>query len=858
MPYVLLLAGWLLWMPPHEAHTQNSPADSSYTVTYENWPLDQALQHLIATYQTNLVYDANLIADKRTTCHLETATLEATLACILAETNLSFKRLPIGVYLIHQNAPPSPSPLSVNGQIAGIVLDATADTPLIGASIRLLHTQRGTATNSEGQFAFDAVPEGQHILEASMLGFESVRDTVIVQAHQQTTVTLRLPERTLSLQEVVVMPGHFTLLQPEATQIQSFSRETMEGLPTLGDDPYRILQRLPGISGSDFSSKMNVRGSAYEELLVQLDGLTLYEPFHVREAIGGGIFSIIDTEIIGQLDMMTGAFSAEYGDRLSGVFNIQSATPRTDQRRTSFGINISNARFLSEGAFADNRGYWQVVARRGYLDLILKRLDDVDQVSPAYYDVFGKIGWKLNPKHTISAHILYAYDLFELDDVPNDPTDSDDEQHYDNRFANAYGWLRWQAVFSPRLLAQTVLAVTRITQDRRSEEFDRDIPENPALNYRVFDERTYRESSIKQDWTYEAHPDVLLKGGFETRVITASYDYASRTRFANDYGTIALTRSPEGTAAGSYVSTRIRPWHTLTTELGVRVDHASWTNQTHLSPRFNVAWTTSPSTILRLGWGHAYQSQGLHQLNVPDNDDRFYDTEWAEHRVIGLEHAWTGDFSLRLEAYQKKLHTLRPYYTNIGDGLNNTIAPQTDTDRIRIAPIEGEARGLEALLRWQPDTRWSGWVGYAWATTEENIEGIWVPRAFDQRHSLYMDLTFRPNTKWRLHVSWQWRSGWPYTPQFLEPDQSVTFGDLHESTYAPYHRLDLRATRTYQFSRSQLDVFLDITNLYNHENERIRYIQFTRNPNGSFTGADVVEHWLPLIPSFGLRWDLFH
>lgn len=858
MPYVLFLVGWLLSMPPPEASSQNSPTDSSYTVRFDDWPLEQALHHLIATYRTNLVYDADLIATKRTTCYLQAATLEAILTCMLAQTSLTFKRLPIGVYLIHQGALVPSSAASANGQIRGTVRDASANTPLAGASVRLMNTPHGTATNHNGQFTFAAVPEGTYVLEASMLGFESVRDTVVVRANQQTTVTLRLFERTLSLQEVVVMPGHFTLMQPEAIQRQSFSRETLESLPTLGDDPYRVLQRLPGITGGDFSSKMNVRGGAYEELLVQLDGLTLYEPFHIREAIGGGIFSIIDTEIIGQLDMMTGAFSAEYGDRLSGVFDIQSATPRNGQKRTSLGLSVSNARFLSEGTFAQNQGYWQLVARRGYIDVILERLDDVDQVSPRYYDVFGKIGWKLTPDHTLTGHVLYAYDLFRLDDRPNDAQDSDDEQHYRNRFTNTYSWLRWQAVFFPRLLAQTVLSATHIAQDRESEEFDRDSPTNPTLNYRVFDERTYRAVSLKQDWTFDAHPDVLLRGGFETRITSAHYDYASRVRFASGYGTTALLRSPEGTATGGYLSTRLRPWQALTAEVGARFDHTSWTSQNLVSPRLNIAWASTPATILRLGWGHAYQAQGLHQLNVPDNDDQFYANEWAEHRVIGLEHTWGDDVSLRVEAYQKKLHTLRPYYTNLADGLNNTLSPETELDRVRLKPLEGEARGLEALLRWQTYARWSGWVGYAWATTEENHDGTWIPRAFDQRHSLYLDLTFQPNTKWRLHASWQWRSGWPYTPQFLAADQSITFGQRHANTYAPYHRLDLRATRTYRFSRSQLDVFLDITNLYNQQNERIRYLQFRRNPDGSFTGVDVVEHWLPLIPSVGLRWDLFH
>src|SRR5690606_25915151 len=146
--------------------------------------------------------------------------------------------------------------------------------------------------------------------------------------------------------------------QPVVTQ--TLSRSDIQALPQLGEDIYRAARRLPGLAGNDYSSQINVRGGLPDELLVELDGMELYEPFHMKD-IGGGALSVLDAEAIGGIDMMTGAFPAEYGDRMSGVFSIASATPA--RQRTSVGISFMNMRFLSEGRFAEGNGEWLVLAR---------------------------------------------------------------------------------------------------------------------------------------------------------------------------------------------------------------------------------------------------------------------------------------------------------------------------------------------------------------------------------------------------------------------------------------------------------------------------------------------------------------
>ena len=100
-----------------------------------------------------------------------------------------------------------------------------------------------------------------------------------------------------------------------------------------------------------------------------LDGMEFYEPFHQRDFVGG-LFSIVDIETIEGIELLTGGFSAEYGDRQSGVFNMTTKKAGDGRRHTSVGLSVMNARLYTEGPLAKGEGSYLFSARRGMLDLI--------------------------------------------------------------------------------------------------------------------------------------------------------------------------------------------------------------------------------------------------------------------------------------------------------------------------------------------------------------------------------------------------------------------------------------------------------------------------------------------------------
>ncbi|MFQ5706541.1 MAG: TonB-dependent receptor domain-containing protein [bacterium] len=642
-------------------------------------------------------------------------------------------------------------------RITGRVFERSTHQPLPNANVLLLGTPFGAASGPDGHFVISNVPAGDYTIEASVIGYESKQIAhVRVEENSSVELDFALVSSVLPLQAVVVTPGHFAIMHEEAAVRQTLNREDIRSIPQFGEDIYRAVTRLPGVAGNDFSSKFTVRGGENEELLVLLDGQELYEPFHLKDF--GGALSIIDVEAIGGIDLMTGGFPAEYGDKLSGVFNIVSASPPANRNRTSLGISFMNARFMSEGPFGKGKGQWLVSARRGYIDLVLKLVGSEDKLSPQYYDLLGKVEYQFSNNQILSAHVLRAGDVFDFE--------SDDHDKVNSDWGNSYGWLTLKSFLHPKLFAQSVLSVGRVDQNRQGAEFSF---KNEAMRERVSDIRAFNFYGLKQDWHYQWSDRYLFKWGFEVKRFTTNYDYFNRNRtfvqvapnnFMATVDSTQVNRNPLGNEMGAYVAERIRLFSPLTVETGVRYDSESYTTDKTFSPRFNLVYAFKPQSALRVGWGRFYQSQGIQEMQVQDGEDRFYPAELAEHRVIGLEHVFENGLNLRVEAYQKRLSHVRPRYQNLSDDLE--IFPEFDDSRVRIEPTQGEAKGFEVFLRKDTGGRFSWWLSYAWAFAKEEIDGRTVARNFDQRHTFYLDCNYRPNKKWRINVAWQFHSGWPF------------------------------------------------------------------------------------------------
>jgi hypothetical protein len=765
------------------------------------------------------------------------------------------------------------------GSIQGQVSDAASGKALVGATVLLVGRFGGTMADTSGHYRIKDLPPGNYTVKVSHVGYETNQlEPVQLEAGDNLLVDAALKEKLVTLKGITVTPGRFQIMGTEATAHQSLTRSEMETVPQLGDDFFRAVTRLPGMSGSDFSTRFTVRGGEYDEVLVTLDGLQIYEPFHMRD-IDGGAISVIDVAAVEGIDLMTGGFAANYGSKMSGVFNINSKPVQPDSRRMSVGLSMMNLRFLTEGTYGNNRGSWLVSARRGYIDLVLKLAGADDELKPTYYDVYGKTQYQLSDRHILGVSLLHSGDDLELHGKEEDVGDT-----VDTRYSNSYFWLTLWSQLRENLYVRSIASLGQVKHERWGQSYS---SWWGAPWARARDDEDFRLAGFKSDWEWEVSPNYFMQWGWDVRSVKTEYSYVNREYFyetrSTDTGvvreldhidTVSADLNPSGTQIGAYLSNRIRLLPSVTTEIGLRYDRASYSGDELLSPRVNFVLDLSEHTKFRAGWGLFYQSENIDEIAVGWGETEFYPAEKAEHWVAGLQHDFEDGTHLRIEGYYKRYSDLRPEYRNSFDDI--TPFPEVEEDRNIVYRDRSESRGLEVYLKRDTRDKVSWWASYAYSKFEDQVsdiafppEGVTVaydkalPTPNDQRHTLNFDLNYRPNHSWQLNLAFKFHTGWPYTGVHLvtwtdavgDRYSYVQSDEQWSSRHANYRRMDVRVNRYFGVGSGRITAFVELLNVLGTKNVRGYSYDVDWN-NGYSSLVAEPEHWFGRIPSFGVAYEV--
>ena len=265
----------------------------------------------------------------------------------------------------------------------------------------------------------------------------------------------------------------------------------------------------------------------------------------------------------------------------------------------------------------------------------------------------------------------------------------------------------------------------------------------------------------------------------------------------------------------------------------------------------NVSRFAGERTVVRAAWGRFSQPEAIYELPVEDGVTRFEDAQRAEHRVLGIEQRFGAAWTARAEVYDKSFSHLRPRFENLYDRL--VIFPELHADRVRIAPESASARGLEILVRGDGGGPISGWISYARSAVRDRLDGVDVPRSWDQRDSVSFSVNCR-RKRWNFNVAGTWHTGWPTTPIVarLENGRIVSdLGPLNSDRLPTYRRVDFRVSR----DSGSFGLFLDLFNVLNFSNaHRVQSFTFDVQPDGTVRTTANTEAIFGVVPSFGATW----
>ena len=707
----------------------------------------------------------------------------------------------------------------------------------------------------QGVYEFTDVPPGRYELLIEAEGFSSARRVVDVWPGERKYVPVPLETAKAELEIISVSASRYEILREIAASSFTLDQRTIQTMPDLGEDPVRIVQRLPGAAASGASAKMHLRGGEAGEIGIMLNGQRLFDPFHVRDY--QSVFSAIDSRAIEGVEVYTGGFPVLFGNRMSGMVLMESLDA-LDSRHTEIGLSVYNASLLTAGRDGDRE--WLFSARRGNLDLVI----DPQFGSPSYFDVFGEFAYELTANATLSFNALYAEDRVEI--ILESEPEELERVVSDTR--NAQAWIRLDNRWSENLSSRTILSAVSFDNFRRGSLNDEE-----KLVATGYDDRKITQGGFRQDFSYTHSDRHHVRWGLEIRYGDATYDYRNTAEYfglqalfegRDEPASRRLAATPDGAAYAAYLSDRWKLSERSIVEWGLRWDDQTYTDESsdaQLSPRLSLLRTVGPATELRLSWGRYYQAQEINELQIEDGILNYWPAQRADHYIAGVRHVFADKYSLRVEAFHKDIARVRPRFENLFDPLG--LIPEVQSDRVRLDPSSAQANGFEVSVD-RFDGAFNWWASYVLSEVTDRIGGRDELRSWDQRHAFQGGLSWS-NEKWDLALAGSVHTGWPLTELSLiedgiddegEPVFIAVPGPRNAGRYPTFASLDFRVSRRWKLPRGSLMAFLEVTNLSNRRNICCLDFDFDED---EVTGEEVfergVDYWMGILPAIGILWE---
>jgi TonB family protein len=688
-----------------------------------------------------------------------------------------------------------------------------------------------TTTDSAGKFFFKSIPAGSARLKVAATGYEPYLSTIEVSDSEEISITIRINKIALDDYEITV---YGKAQEKEIVQRSLQSREAKR-VPGFSGDAVKAVQALPGVARPVFgSTEIVLRGADWDDNKYYIDGVEVPYLWHDL-----GNNSVINSNIIDNVELFPSSFGAKYGDALGGVINVNT---RKSQERTHVIADIStgHASLVLDIPINRRLSFVGSVRREYFMSLvalIMKQFDAGMDFKMYYWDYSLRMDYKPSDNHTIFCEFLEARDILKLS---NNNGEEENTVGYKKGFKlGVAGWdwaisNTWSNTF--RYALSPLSTKANVGQENLHQKFA-----ISGYEHTVRDELKWK---IKENLHATAGLDLHLEP------TDMEYRYTGRIRTRKNLTPRDTTINNKACflngSVGGYISVEYKPIEKLTIKPEYRIDyypgldyHGSllpeiWDYQS--KPQFR--WSHEPSMRLST----RYQLSKDHQLKGsagtynkgPGFDvlDEFGGNPYLEpargsQYTLGYEWQISDLISLDISGYinrqWEKSHLIDEFER--GDGYDvGTLANR------------GKARmkGIEVFLRHNQSKRFSGWLSYSLSYSERYNykEKKWI--VFDRNILNNLQLVSSLNLRKNMNIGlrFQYTDGYPYTPakRVLYYDASNFYyvpewGRINSKKHAPYLELDLRFEKKKAYKRSILTYYVGCDRIFH-------FLQFKLKDNG--------------------------
>lgn len=707
--------------------------------------------------------------------------------------------------------------------LSGYVTDGRNGETLIGAKVYIPSIRKGAVTNNYGFYSL-TVPAGTYQVQFRMTGMDT--DTVEIVLDKDIRYDKELGTELQQIEEVVVSAkAEDNIKSTKIGQLELDIKE-IKTLPAfMGEvDVIKTIQLLPGVSSAaEGGQGFYVRGGGPDQNLVLLDEAVVYNAAHLF-----GFFSVFNADAVKSVNLIKGGMPANFGGRMSSVLEVNMNEGNNKKFRVKGGLGLISSRLTFEGPIVKDRGSFIVSARRTYIDVIMKaaipKTSPFSGTSYFFYDFNLKANYKLGDKDKLFLSGYYGKDEFSYGN-------KEDDFEVQMPWGNGIGALRWNHLFSSKLFMNVTATYSNYlfkfgsAQDQFSVEVKSGIEDwGGKADFTYFPSTRHK---LKWGLHYTFHTftpigvsaqseDVVFDTGNAQQLLS----HESAAYFLDEFDLNENVRINAGLRYSTFQHvgpfTRYIKGDISTPDTTITYDKGDLIKfYQGLEPRISMRWSLRKKSAIKAGLTYNYQYVHLTSLSaVSLPTDIWYPTT----SIAKPQKGWQGTvgyfrnfkenmFESSLELYYKGMQNLIEYKEGAlpGDNIND------NTDNL-LTFGKGWSYGAELFIK-KTRGKLTGWIGYTWSKTERKFEhlnsGEVFPAKYDRRHDLSVVLSYKLNKRWVFSSAFIYATGNTLTlpTAWYVQDQELLFnyGARNSTRMAPYHRLDISATRYSKEYKEEVD-----------------------------------------------------
>ncbi|MGZ4058090.1 MAG: TonB-dependent receptor, partial [Bacteroidia bacterium] len=559
--------------------------------------------------------------------------------------------------------------------IRGKVIDADSKSILFGANIVLLNSDTliGAVSDVDGNFRLEKIPVGRRAIKVTSLGYEeAVLNNIIVTSGKEVILTIEMREKVYTSKVIEVhAETDKTKANNDMVTVSSrnFRAEETGRYAGSRGDPSKMVTNYAGVSsGNDARNDIIVRGNSPLGVLWRMEGVDIPNPNHFSaQGSTGGPISMLNNNVLGNSDFLTGAFPAEYGNKTAAVFDIKLRNGNNEHNEYTGQLGINGVELGAEGPISKKDGSSYLINYRYSTLEVFNKLGIRFGVSatPQYQDLSFKINvptqkagiftlWGLGGASKLS--------LLDSDKKTGDWSYIKDGQDLIYKTSMGVAGLSNLYFFNPKVSGKLSLSASGTLLDAYIDTLS---PVSHSTFLRSKNKSTEANFIANYTVTDKINSRHLIKIGatYQTIYFDAhSFKYNGAVeKYIHE---LDVNRSTAGLFQ-AFTEWQYRPTEKITVNSGIHYQNFLLNNTWALEPRLGIRYQLNSRQNISLGYGMHSQMQPtiyyFYDTYIPSTDsyyksNRNLDLSRSQHLILGYDLSFAKNLRLKLEGYYQYLY----------------------------------------------------------------------------------------------------------------------------------------------------------------------------------------------------------